>query len=116
MDGLLTSPPAAQITGPRCPPGHGTNDAQVLKKASTRRQDFEAQLTAQLSNMQSDVEKELSHLTRGASSMKPLDSTGPSGGLDTMANVLGRLRFDVEELKDICAICGRVEPYPAERL
>merc|ERR1719265_1801370 len=63
----------------------GGGDAQILKKVSTRLQDFEAQLTAQLSNMQSDFDKKLSHVNRGASSMKPLDSAGASAGLDTMA-------------------------------
>jgi len=47
-------------------------DAQVLKKVSTRLQDFEAQITAQLSNMQSDFDKKLSHLNRGSSGVKGL--------------------------------------------
>merc|ERR1712222_192354 len=68
---------------------------------STRLQDFEAQITAQLSNMQSDFDKKLSHVNRGASSMKPLDSTGPSAGLDTMAEDLDQLKYDVGELKDL---------------
>jgi hypothetical protein len=45
----------------------GGSDAQILKKVSTRLQDFEAQITAQLSNMQSDFDKKLSHVNRGAS-------------------------------------------------
>merc|ERR1719217_1194270 len=49
----------------------GGSDAQILKKVSTRLQDFEAQITAQLSNMQSDFDKKLSHVNRGSSSMKP---------------------------------------------
>jgi len=60
----------------------GASDTQVLKKVSTRLQDFEAQLTAQLSNMQSDFDKKLSHVNRGASSMRPLDAAGASAGLD----------------------------------
>merc|ERR1719162_1626058 len=79
----------------------GSSDAQILKKVSTRLQDFEAQLTAQLSNMQSDFDKKLSHVNRGASSMKPLDSAGPSAGLDTMAEDLDQLKYDVGELKDL---------------
>merc|ERR1740116_753330 len=79
----------------------GTSDAQVLKKVSTRLQDFESQITAQLSNMQSDFDKKLSHVNRGASSMKPLDSAGPSAGLDTMAEDLDQLKYDVGELKDL---------------
>merc|ERR1719171_689724 len=78
----------------------GTTDAQILKKVSTRLQDFEAQLTAQLSNMQSDFDKKLSHVNRGASSMKPLDAAGASAGLDTMAEDLDQLKYDVGELKD----------------
>ena len=66
------------------------SDAQILKKVSTRLQDFEAQITAQLSNMQSDFDKKLSHVNRGASSMKPLDAAGQSAGLDTMAEELKR--------------------------
>merc|ERR1719335_243551 len=64
------------------------SDAQILKKVSTRLQDFESQITAQLSNMQSDFDKKLSHVNRGASSMKPLDAAGTSAGLDTMAEDL----------------------------
>merc|ERR1719401_2690966 len=79
----------------------GGSDAQILKKVSTRLQDFEAQLTAQLSNMQSDFDKKLSHVNRGASSMKPLDAAGPSAGLDTMAEDLDQLKYDVGELKDL---------------
>merc|ERR1719265_2421123 len=79
----------------------GGNDAQILKKVSTRLQDFEAQITAQLSNMQSDFDKKLSHVNRGASSMKPLDAAGASAGLDTMAEDLDQLKYDVGELKDL---------------
>merc|ERR1719223_1278548 len=69
-------------------------DAQILKKVSTRLQDFESQITAQLSNMQSDFDKKLSHVNRGASSMKPLDAAGASAGLDTMAEDLDQLKYD----------------------
>merc|ERR1719326_2644226 len=79
----------------------GGSDAQILKKVSTRLQDFEAQMTAQLSNMQSDFDKKLSHVNRGASSMKPLDAAGGSAGLDTMAEDLDQLKYDVGELKDL---------------
>merc|ERR1712193_412321 len=79
----------------------GASDAQVLKKVSTRLQDFEAQLTAQLSNMQSDFDKKLSHVNRGASSMRPLDAACASAGLDTMAEDLDQLKYDVGELKDL---------------
>merc|ERR1719225_685177 len=79
----------------------GGSDAQVLKKVSTRLQDFEAQITAQLSNMQSDFDKKLSHVNRGVSSMKTLDSAGPSAGLDTMAEDLDQIKYDVGELKDL---------------
>merc|ERR1719445_2427092 len=65
-------------------------DAQILKKVSTRLQDFEAQITAQLSNMQSDFDKKLSHVNRGASSMKPLDSAGPSAGFRSLAEDVPR--------------------------
>merc|ERR1719329_1170583 len=79
----------------------GGTDAQVLKKVSTRLQDFEAQITAQLSNMQGDFDKKLSHVNRGASSVKPMDATGASAGLDTMAEDLDQLKYDVGELKDL---------------
>merc|ERR1712230_331780 len=68
---------------------------------STRLQDFEAQITAQLSNMQSDFDKKLSHVNRGQSTMKPLDATGAAAGLDTMAEDLDQLKYDVGELKDL---------------
>jgi chromosome segregation ATPase len=77
------------------------SDAQILKKVSTRLQDFEAQITAQLSNMQSDFDKKLSHVNRGQSTMKPLDATGAAAGLDTMAEDLDQLKYDVGELKDL---------------
>merc|ERR1712118_376181 len=77
------------------------SDAQILKKVSTRLQDFEAQITAQLSNMQSDFDKKLSHVNRGQSTMKPLDATGAAAGLDTMAEDLDQLKYDVCELKDL---------------
>merc|ERR1711924_396604 len=79
----------------------GGSDAQILKKVSTRLQDFEAQITAQLSNMQSDFDKKLSHVNRGASSMKPLDAAGHGAGLDTMAEDLDQLKYDVGEVKDL---------------
>merc|ERR1711998_411765 len=84
--------PARKTTG---------SDAQILKKVSTRLQDFEAQITAQLSNMQSDFDKKLSHVNRGQSTMKPLDATGAAAGLDTMAEDLDQLKYDVGELKDL---------------
>merc|ERR1711963_766425 len=37
----------------------------------------------------------------GTSSMKPLDAAGPSAGLDTMAEDLDQLKYDVGELKDL---------------
>merc|ERR1719460_2976706 len=79
----------------------GGSDAQMMKKVSTRLQDFEAQITAQLSNMQSDFDKKLSHVNRGQSSMKPLDATGASAGLDTVAEDIDQLKYDVGELKDL---------------
>merc|ERR1719199_64990 len=79
----------------------GGSDAQILKKVSTRLQDFEAQITAQLSNMQSDFDKKLSHVNRGQSSMKPLDATGAAAGLDTVAEDIDQLKYDMGELKDL---------------
>ncbi|CAE8583411.1 unnamed protein product, partial [Polarella glacialis] len=81
--------------------GGGGSDAQILKKVSTRLQDFEAQITAQLGNLQTDFDKKLSHVNRGASSMKPLDAAGGSAGMDTMAEDLDQLKYDVGELKDL---------------
>jgi len=79
----------------------GGSDAQVLKKVSTRLQDFEAQITAQLSNMQGDFDKKLSHVNRGASTVRPMDASGAFAGLDTMAEDLDQLKYDVGELKDL---------------
>merc|ERR1712070_331958 len=76
-------------------------DAQILKKVSTRLQDFESQITAQLGNLQTDFDKKLSHVSRGASATKPLDAAGGSAGLDTMAEDLDQLKYDVGELKDL---------------
>merc|ERR1719506_1378620 len=76
-------------------------DAQILKKVSTRLQDFEAQITAQLSNMQSDFDKKLSHLNRGSSGMKGLDTTTAVAGIETVVEDLDALKYDVGELKDL---------------
>merc|ERR1712205_166953 len=54
-----------------------------------------------MGNMQSDFDKKLSHVNRGASSVKPMDATGASAGLDTMAEDLDQLKYDVGELKDL---------------
>merc|ERR1711912_174866 len=43
----------------------------------------------------------LSHVNRGASSMKPLDAAGASAGLDTMAEEVDAIKYDVGELKDM---------------
>merc|ERR1712118_410352 len=51
--------------------------------------------------MQSDFDKKLSHVNRGQSTMKPLDATGAAAGLDTMAEDLDALKYDVGELKDL---------------
>merc|ERR1712118_610932 len=51
--------------------------------------------------MQSDFDKKLSHVNRGQSTMKPLDATGAAAGLDTMAEDLDQLKYDVCELKDL---------------
>merc|ERR1719409_44790 len=76
-------------------------DAQILKKVSTRLQDFEAQITAQLSNMQSDFDKKLSHLNRGSSGMKGMDTTTAVAGIETVVEDLDALKYDVGELKDL---------------
>merc|ERR1719421_200394 len=75
--------------------------AEILKKVSTRLQDFEAQITAQLSTMESNYEKKLAHVSRGASGMKTVDTTTAPAGLDTMAEDLDALKYDVGELKDL---------------
>merc|ERR1719473_407164 len=75
--------------------------AEILKKVSTRLQDFEAQITAQLSTMESNYEKKLAHVSRGASGMKPMDTTSAQAGMDTMAEDLDALKYDVGELKDL---------------
>jgi chromosome segregation ATPase len=79
----------------------GSSDAQTMKKVSTRLQDFEAQITAQMKSMQGDFDKKLSHASRGASAGRPLDAVGGSAGLDTMAEDLDQLKYDVGELKDL---------------
>eukprot|EP00439_Symbiodinium_sp_Y106_P052093 s966_g6.t5 len=60
-------------------------DAQIMKKVATRLQDFESQITAQLANLQTDFDKKLSHVNRGAAATKPVDGAGGAAGLDTMA-------------------------------
>ncbi|CAK9019453.1 Pyrimidine-specific ribonucleoside hydrolase RihB [Durusdinium trenchii] len=76
-------------------------DAQIMKKVATRLQDFESQITAQLSNLQTDFDKKLSHVNRGAAATKPIDGAAGSAGLDTMAEDLDQLKYDVGELKDL---------------
>ena len=63
-------------------------------------QDFEAQLTAQLSNMQSDFDEKLSQGRSGGNPIKPLDLTEPSASLDTMTEGLDQLKKDVSDLED----------------
>merc|ERR1719473_1051014 len=75
--------------------------AEILKKVSTRLQDFEAQITAQLSTMESNYEKKLAHVGRGASNMKLSDTSSAPAGMDTMAEDLDALKYDVGELKDL---------------
>eukprot|EP00434_Breviolum_minutum_P008015 symbB.v1.2.007070.t1/scaffold414.1/size398445/34 len=77
------------------------SDAQVMKKVATRLQDFESQITAQLSNLQTDFDKKLSHVNRGAATSKGIDGTSGAAGLDTMAEDLDQLKYDVGELKDL---------------
>merc|ERR1712093_745922 len=55
----------------------------------------------QLSNMESNYEKKLAHVSRGASGMKTVDTTTAPAGLDTMAEDLDALKYDVGELKDL---------------
>ncbi|CAJ1409346.1 unnamed protein product [Effrenium voratum] len=79
-------------------------EAQIMKKVATRLQDFESQLTSQLSSVATDFDKKLSHVQRGTSTAKPMDGAGAGGGdagLDTMAEDLDQLKFDVGELKDM---------------
>jgi chromosome segregation ATPase len=78
-----------------------TSDAQVLKKVSTRLQDFESQLTAQLTNMQNDFDKKLSHVGRGGAAAKSIDAGGPTAGAELLAEDMDQLKFDVGELKDL---------------
>ncbi|CAJ1453617.1 unnamed protein product [Effrenium voratum] len=82
-------------------PRKAGGDAQVMKKVATRLQDFESQITAQLSNLQTDFDKKLSHVSRGAGSTKAADGAGGAAGLDTMAEDLDQLKYDVGELKDL---------------
>jgi len=76
-------------------------EAQIMKKVATRLQDFEAQITAQLSNVSTDFDKKLSHVHRSTGTTKPIDGVGPDTGLDTMAEDVDQLKFDVGELKDL---------------
>lgn len=79
--------------------GAGYPDAGLLPTRKAM-QDFEAQIAAQLSKMQSDFDKKLSQMKGGASSTKPLDVAEASAGLNNMAEDLDQLKCDVGELKD----------------
>ncbi|CAE7403378.1 rihB [Symbiodinium sp. CCMP2592] len=46
-------------------------------------------------------DKKLSHVNRGAAATKPVDGAGGAAGLDTMAEDLDQLKYDVGELKDL---------------
>jgi len=78
-------------------------EAQIMKKVATRLQDFESQITSQLSTVATDFDKKLSHVQRSSGTTKPMDSagTGADTGLDTMAEDVDQLKFDVGELKDL---------------
>eukprot|EP00439_Symbiodinium_sp_Y106_P025461 s5157_g3.t1 len=78
-------------------------EAQIMKKVATRLQDFESQITSQLSTVATDFDKKLSHVHRSTGATKPIDGAGAGGdtGLDTMAEDVDQLKFDVGELKDL---------------
>eukprot|EP00931_Biecheleriopsis_adriatica_P040455 TRINITY_DN2318_c0_g2_i1.p1 TRINITY_DN2318_c0_g2~~TRINITY_DN2318_c0_g2_i1.p1 ORF type:complete len:669 (-),score=189.78 TRINITY_DN2318_c0_g2_i1:39-2045(-) len=85
--------------------GSGVTGAQILQKVASRLADFEAQFSGMLSNQQADFDKKLAHLNRGASGLRPLDATDVGGGtgVDSLAEDLDALKFDVGELKDLLA-------------
>ena len=60
-----------------------------------------ASTETQLSNMQSDFDKKLSHLNRGSSGVKGMDTTTSVAGIETVVEDLDALKYDVGELKDL---------------
>lgn len=76
-------------------------ETQIMKKVATRLQDFESQITAQLSHVTTDFDKKLSHVHRSSGTTKAIDGVGPDTGLDTMAEDVDQLKFDAGELKDL---------------
>ncbi|CAE7671529.1 ynaI [Symbiodinium sp. CCMP2592] len=77
-------------------------EAEIMKKVATRLQDFESLITSQLSTFATDFEKKLFHVYRSIGAMKPIDGAGAGDtGLDTMAEDVDQLKFDVGELQNL---------------
>jgi hypothetical protein len=73
-------------------------DAQVLKKVGNRLADFEAQVAAQMSTLQSDLERKLSFMSTGD---KPAAAGSAAPTSDDIMVDLNTLKYDVGELKDL---------------
>merc|ERR1719453_2873534 len=74
-------------------------DTQVLRKVASRLSDFEAQVTAQMSSLQQDMDKKVAFLASGKDGVL-LDATRTKG-MDEMGQDVNALKYDMGELKDL---------------
>merc|ERR1719453_2611147 len=74
-------------------------DTQVLRKVASRLSDFEAQVTAQMSSLQQDMDKKVAFLASGKDG--PLADATRSKGMDEMSQDVNALKYDLGELKDM---------------
>merc|ERR1740121_3099836 len=93
---LATGAPSEDPGGGGRPAGKG--DAQLLKKVAGRMSDFEAQVSSQLQVMSADIEKKIAFI---GAQQQGLDTTATAAGLDTIAEDLDTLKYDVGEIKDL---------------
>eukprot|EP00929_Paragymnodinium_shiwhaense_P082902 TRINITY_DN4392_c0_g3_i1.p1 TRINITY_DN4392_c0_g3~~TRINITY_DN4392_c0_g3_i1.p1 ORF type:complete len:807 (-),score=268.50 TRINITY_DN4392_c0_g3_i1:92-2512(-) len=72
-------------------------DSQLLKKVTNRLNDFEAQVSAQLQAINSDVEKKLAFMA----SQRGGGPEGDAPRMDSYAHDVDAIKYDIGELKDM---------------
>jgi chromosome segregation ATPase len=77
-------------------------DSQVLKKVTSRMNDFESQVASQLQVMAQDIEKKMAFLASAPRSPRGGGGEGAkSAALETYASDLDAIKYDIGELKDL---------------
>jgi len=73
-------------------------DGQLMKKVTNRISDFEAQVSAQLQMMSTDIEKKIAFL---GNQPRPAGDGPAAAGMDSYAHDLDAIKYDIGELKDM---------------